>query len=72
MLSATADSSYGESVEDVKALPTSRGGDVEGETRLEVRVQGVNPMGGFAGDGGKAGGSIMSITRCKIVTITAS
>jgi hypothetical protein len=32
----------------------------------EDRSQGLNPMRGFAGGGGKAGGSIMSITRCKI------
>jgi hypothetical protein len=38
----------------------------------EVGIQGVNPMRGFGDDGGKAGGSIISITRCKIVTITAS
>ena len=43
-----------------------------GGQRTEIRSQGVKPMRGFGGDGGKAGGSIMSITRCKIVTITAS
>lgn len=37
----------------------------------EVGIQDVNPMRGFGGCG-IAGGSMMSITRYKIVTITAS
>jgi hypothetical protein len=52
---------------------------VEGLSRLhglrrakEVKGQGLNPMRGLGGGGGRAGGSMTSITRCKIVTITAS
>ena len=34
--------------------------------------QGLNPMRGFGGDGGKVGGSMISITRCRMVTMAAS
>jgi hypothetical protein len=56
--------------------PNDEGRDQPPTPRLrrakDDRDQGVNPMRGFGGGDGKAGGSIISITRCKIVTITAS
>jgi len=41
-------------------------------TRPWTEVQGLNPIRGLGGGAGRAGGSMMSMTRCKIVTMTAS
>src|SRR5437868_5665497 len=48
----------------------------EGERRdhktTGLQVHGLNPIRGLGGGAGRAGGSMMSMTRCKIVTMTAS
>jgi len=36
------------------------------------QFQGLNPIRGLGDGAGRAGGSMMSMTRCKIVTMTAS
>ena len=42
------------------------------QCRTVSKFHGLNPIRGFSGGAGRAGGSMMSMTRCRIVTITAS
>ena len=60
LLSVIGKTEYG-----TTGLRTTDDKTVDGGSRL-------NPIRGLGGGAGRAGGSMMSMTRCKIVTMTAS